>query len=112
MNADPESRPGNPEATPEPPPVKPPKPFASLAQLRRYDGMVKTGEHEATQDKLDAGLRVTDVANLPERTSPKKGGEDPEAEPLESVRARMLARKEAIAEADAADLEVKTQALG
>lgn len=48
---------------------KPPKPFATIAQMERCRTLVAEGE--MTQERFNACAAVTDVPNLPERLHPK-----------------------------------------
>ncbi len=76
--------------------IKPSKPFASLAQLKRCDNLVTEG---AIQKELfERDLLATDVENIPWRKGPLKE-EDPDAEVQEQYRTIVLARKGALADA-------------
>jgi hypothetical protein len=57
------------------PTPKPPKAFASIAQMERCRTLVAEGT--MTQERFDACAGVTDIPNLPERLHPKK--EKPES---------------------------------
>lgn len=49
---------------------KPPKAFASIAQMERCKTLVADGV--MSQERFDACAAVTDIPNLPERLHPKK----------------------------------------
>lgn len=71
---------------------KPIRPFASLAQARRFEDLVKTAV--ISQAQFDAGLLVTDVEHLQGRLHAKKPTDNPEPQEEDGVtRARLLERQ-------------------
>ena len=74
--------------------IKPPKPFKSLAQIRRCDGLIAEGT--VTQEAVDRDLAATDVAALPWRVGALKP-DDPDQAAQDEYRAAVTARKAALA---------------